>query len=238
MELSFEKWMQQMKDLQTPPTRQPPPAVTTKRRLSYTNAELHAKALTIAYVARNADGSFTQFKIHKTEIKAAWTTIVAETQSNQNAITDLRLAPLDEWEDPERRKRNVFARGVTVQPNECLQQCLRKQSMGNPVLLVCWERPPTAPQQPDPTPKICCKRKTWHYFLFTNGIVSDGKPVVLVHTASGTKQLAEAGIQTVSSSPFIQWVSGKVNTAKWEIVSLTELSASVRIRLDADAESI
>lgn len=236
MELSFEKWMQQMKDLQTPPTRQPPPAVTTKRRLSYTNAELHAKALTIAYVARNADGSFTQFKIHKTEIKAVWTTIVAETQSNQNAITDLRLAPLDEWEDPERRKRNVFARGVTVQPNECLQQCLRKQSMGNPVLLVCWEKPPPAP--PQHTPNMCCKRKAWHYFLFTNGTDADGKPVVLVHTASGTKQLDEEGIQSVSSSPFIKWMTDKANAAKWEIVSLTELSASVRIRLDADTHDI
>jgi hypothetical protein len=28
----------------------------------------------------------------------------------------------------------------------------------------------------------------------------------------------------------------KANTAKWEIISLTELSASVRIRLDADTQ--
>ena len=232
MELSFDKWMQQMKELKNPP----PPETVTKRRVSYTNAELQAKALAVAYVARNADGSFTQFKIHKTEIKAVWTTIVAETQSNRNAITDLRLAPLDEWEDPERRKRNVFARAVPVQPNECLRQCLRRQPMGNPVLLVCWEKPPTA--SPQPTPSMGCKRKAWHYFLFTNGTDTDGKPVVLVHSASGTKQLDEDGIQSVSSSPFIKWASDKANTEKWEIVSLTNHSASVRIRLNADAEGI
>ena len=129
-----------MKELKTPP----PPETVTKRRVSYTNAELQAKALAVAYVARNADGSFTQFKIHKTEIKAVWTTIVAETQSNGNAITDLRLAPLEEWEDPARRKRVIFARGVSVKPNECLCKCLQRQSIENPVLLVCWER---APQQ-------------------------------------------------------------------------------------------
>jgi hypothetical protein len=85
---------------------------------------------------------------------------------------------------------------------------------------------------------MCCKRKVWHYFLFVNGTDADGKPAVLVHTASSTRKLDQEGIQSVSSSPFIKWVSEKVNTAKWEIVSLTELSASVRIRLDADTQGI
>ncbi len=221
--------------------------------------ELQASNLAIAYVARNPDGSFTQFKIHTTEIKAVWTTVVAETQSNGNAITDLRLAPLEEWEDPARRKRVIFARGVPVKPNECLGKCLQQQSIENPVLLVCWERVPQQQQHQNnnnnsrrtsSSSSSSCNNnnnnyynnrhnnnnniKQWNYFLFSNGTdtaTHRGGPVVIVTSASGTQQLDEEGIQSVASSAFINWITKKAKEERWEIISLTNLSASARVRM-------
>ena len=242
----MDQWMQRMKEEmgeETTRDRQaaaaPPPTTNNNKRVSYASKELQASNLAIAYVARNPDGSFTQFKMQKTEIKAVWTTVVAETQSNGNAITDLRLAPLEEWEDPARRKRVIFARGVSVKPNECLCKCLQRQSIENPVLLVCWER---APQQ---SRRTTCNNNTtpcnskhtskqWNYFLFSNGAdtaTHRGGPVVIVTSASGTQQLDEEGIQSVASSAFINWITKKAQEERWEIISLTNLSASARVRM-------
>ena len=226
--MDFDKWMEQMKQLQTP-TPEP-----TKKRIAYSRKELQASDLAVAYVTRNSDGSFTQFKIHKTSIRAVWTTVVAETQSNKNAVTDLRLAPLDEWENPDRRKRNVFAHGVPIQPNECLKKCLQNQPIENPVLLVCWEKPPQAAVVPQYKKACTQSSKEWHYFLFTNSTdtsETNGGPVVLVHSATGTHQLDECGIKSVASSAFINWVTNKVRSDSWQVISMTNMSTSVRVRM-------
>ena len=48
-----------------------------QQRTAYSKAELQAEQISIAYVQRNADGSFETLRMNKTAIKAAWTTIVA-----------------------------------------------------------------------------------------------------------------------------------------------------------------
>jgi hypothetical protein len=198
------------------------------KRMVYESKELHMEKIAIAYVVRNADGSFTQVKMHKSSIQAVWTTVVAETKQSDNSITEMRLAPLHEWENPQSRKRNVFSQGKMVQPNECLRNRLQRMTtpMENPVLLVCWDKIPCRPEKTN-------KRKQWKIVLFTNGTDttnSAGGPIVLVHTSAGTMQLDEDGIQSVASSLFINWLQNKVHTDGWEIISLMAMAASVRFR--------
>ena len=202
----------------------------TTRRTTYSEKELHAEDLTIAYVVHNADGSFDTVKMRKTSVKAAWTTIISETQSNNTTISDMRMAALDEWGKPNTLKRNVYKQGIQVQPNQCLRKFLRKTPIENPVLLVCWDIPAAAePHQHDPS--ICCnKRKEWQYFLFTNGTGESG-PIVLVHSATGISQLDEEGIQSVGSSKFLDWITRKNHDEKWEIISLLGMAASVRVKV-------
>ena len=226
-DFNIEQFIQQMGSMgrQSKDDHEP-----TRKTVAYSHKELKVEDITVAYVVNNADGSFTQLKIHKTAVKAVWTSIIAETEKNKNSVTDMRLAPLDEWEDPNRRKRNVYSRGVTVQPNECLCKCLKRNPVNNPVLLVVWERSPSTNLA---NKSICCMRKKWKIVLFTNSTDTTrckGGPIILVHTASGTVQLDEVGIQTVSSSAFIDWLQTKVQTEGWEIISLLPMAASVRMR--------
>jgi hypothetical protein len=211
-------------------TRQAPK--TQRRTLAISQKKLQVQDISVAYVVHNADGSFTQLRIQKTEIKAVWTTIVAETEKAKNSVTDLRLAPLDEWEDESRRKRNVYARGVTVEPHECLCKCLKQNPIENPVLLVVWERPPSTPTRMENS-KVCSVPKQWDIILFTNSTDTTkfkGGPIILVHTASGSAQLAEDNIYSVASSAFIAWLQNKAAIEGWEIISLTMTSASVRMK--------
>jgi hypothetical protein len=195
-----------------------------RKRTTRTSKELHVEDLSIAYVLHNADGSFETVKMHKTSIKAAWTTIVAETQSSNNTVIDMRMAPANLWERKNIRRRDVFANGVQVQPNQCLRKFLKHANIEDPILLVCWDKPPPSEQ--------CCKRKEWQYYLFTNGTDhTSGEPVVLVHSATGISQLDEEGIQSVASSKFINWITGKTHSDGWEIVSLLGMAASVRVKV-------
>ena len=200
-------------------------AQTTTRKTS-TRKELHAEDLTVAYVLHNADGSFKTVKIHKTSIQAAWTTIITETKSNNNSITDMRMADANMWEKGNTRRRDVFDSGMAVQPNQCLRNFLKQANINDPILLVCWEKPPHVHD-----PKMCCKRKEWQYFLFTNGTDTQGGPIVLVHSSTGVCQLDEEGIQSIASSKFINWITGKTKNDKWEIVSLLGTAASVRVKV-------
>ena len=193
-------------------------------RKTSTRKELHAEDLTVAYVLHNADGSFKTVKIHKTTIQAAWTTIITETKSNHSSITDMRMADANMWEKGNTRRRDVFDSGMTVQPNQCLRNFLKQANINDPILLVCWEKPPH-------DPKMCCKRKEWQYFLFTNGTDTQGGPIVLVHSSTGVCQLDEEGIQSIASSKFINWITGKTKNDKWEIVSLMGTAASVRVKV-------
>ena len=232
----------------------PPPSVaeaqqqqqTSRKALYASSKELHVKDLVVAYVRKNSDGSFTQLKIHKTKVEAAWTTIIAETTKNTNQITDMRMAPLEKWENPAPHgKRVIYAEAEPVQPQEDLGQFIRNRTIRNPVLLVCWENAPSScsavvEQQQQPTTKHInhkkknCKRRQWYYCLFTGGVditKPKGGPVILAHTEVGTSQLDEDGINCIASSAFIDWITHKVNTEGWEVISLTNLSASVRVRL-------
>ncbi len=76
-------------------------------------------------------------------------------------------------------------------------------------------------------------RKKANIILFTNGTDTckcKGGPIVLVHTAAGTAQLDEPGIQSIASSAFIEWLQNKVQTEGWEIISLMAMAASVRVK--------
>jgi hypothetical protein len=228
-DFNMEQFIQQMGAMGKQPKEDYEP---TRKTVAYSRKELKVEDITVAYVVNNPDGSFTQLKIHKTAVKAVWTSIIAETEKNKNSVTDMRLAPLDEWEDPNRRKRNVYYRGVTVQPNECLCKCLKRNPVDNPVLLVVWERLPSTPAHLA-NKNVCCMSKKWKIILFTNGTDTTkckGGPIILVHTASGTAQLDESGIQTVASSAFIDWLQTKVQTEGWQIISLMPMAASVRVR--------
>ena len=236
---------------QTPPEAQPynnnpptPQQLTRRRALYASSKELHVKDLAVAYVRKNSDGSFTQLKIHKTTVEAAWTTIIAETTQNTNQITDMRMAPLDKWENPAPHgKRVIYANAETVQPQEDLGRFIRNKSIRNPVLLVCWENAPQqtctdVAEQPSSSKHINkkkhCKRRQWHYCLFTGGVditKPKGGPVILAHTEVGTSQLDEDGVNCIASSAFIDWITHKVNTEGWEVISLTNLSASVRVKI-------
>ena len=197
-----------------------------RKTVAYARKELQVKDIAVAYVVHNADGSFTQLMIHKTEVKQVWTTVIAETEKAKNSITDLRLAPLDQWEDGSQRKRNVYAQGVVVQPKECLCKCLKRNNIENPVLLVVWEHPAHIRNS-----KVgCTRKKNWNIILFTNSTKCKGGPVILVHTASGTEQLDEQGVNTIASSAFIEWLEKKIQTEKWEVISLDATTASVRVR--------
>ena len=194
-----------------------------RKAMAYSRKQLQVKDITVAYVVHNANGSFTELRMHKTEVKQVWTTVIAETEKAKNSITDLRLAPLNQWEDRNQRKRDVFEQGVVVQPRECLCKCLKQNNIENPVLLVVWEHPVHS-----------CTRKKWSIILFTNGTDTTkckGEPVILVHTASGTAQLDEQGVKTIASSAFIEWLQNKVQTEKWEIISLNDMAASVRAKI-------
>ena len=200
-------------------------AVTYSEPERKTVANRKLQDIAVAYVVHNADGSFTQLQMHRMEVKQVWTTVIAETEKARNSITDLRLAPLDQWEDEGQRKRSVYAQGVAVQPNECLCKCLKRKNIVNPVLLVVWEHLARIRNR-----KACCTRKTnWSIILFTNSTKCKGGPVILVHTASGTAQLDEQGVDTIASSAFIEWLENKVQTEKWEVISLDATAASVRV---------
>ena len=225
-DFNLDLFMQQMKAASISQDETP-----QRRRVEYSSKAVEAKDIAVAYVVHNADGSFTQLKMHKTEIKAVWTTVVAETEKNKNSVTDMRLAPLSKWEDPTTRKRVVYAQGVAVKPNECLCKCLNRNPIDNPVLLVVWETPPSTPTH-IANSSFCCKRKDWNIVLFTNGTDTTkcgGGPVVLVHSASGTAQLDEKGIQTIASGPFIEWLQNKVEEEGWKVISLLPTAASVRV---------
>jgi hypothetical protein len=215
----------------TPSSDEPDNTYEPKReveRKTYSRAQMQVKEIAVAYVVHNADGSFTQLQMRKTQVTQVWTTVIAETEKAKNSVTDLRLARLDEWEDQSRRKRNVYARGVVVQPKQCLCRFLKANPIENPVLLVVWEHPVHLGND-----KICCARKKWSIVLFTNGTDTTkckGGPVILVHTASGTAQLDEEGITTIASSAFIEWLQNKVQTEKWEVISLNAVAASVRVK--------
>jgi hypothetical protein len=81
--------------------------------------------------------------------------------------------------------------------------------------------------------KVCSAPKQWDVILFTDGTDTTkckGGPVILVHTASGSAQLAEDNIYSVASSAFIAWLQNKAAIEGWEIISLTMTSASVRMK--------
>ena len=222
-DFNLDLFMQQMKAASLTQDETP-----QRKRIEYSSKAVEAKDIAVAYVVHNADGSFTQLKMHKTEIKAVWTTVIAETEKNKNSVTDMRLAALNDWQDPNARKREVYAQGVAVQPNECLCKCLKRNPIDNPVLLVVWETNPSTP-----APSVSCKRKDCNIVLFTNGTdttKSGGGPVVLVHTASGIEQLDEPGIQTIASSAFIEWLQNKVEGEGWKVISLLPMAASVRVK--------
>lgn len=234
MDLAFDQWMQKMKQNQADTGDQAPRSYSAASSMEVSKSDLE-----IAYVARNPDGSFTQFKMTKTAMKAVWTTVIAETQSSQTSITDIRLASLDQWVDPQvGRKRVVFARAARVQPNECMKRLMQRNPIENPVLLVCWERPPAQWKKTNPSPHVhnkamCCRRKEWHYILFTNSTKAcSGKPIIIVTTATDSQPLYEEGIDTIASCAFVNWITQKVRTEKWEIISLTKNSASARVKLD------
>jgi hypothetical protein len=196
---------------------------TTKR--TSTQKELHREDLSIAYVTHNSDGSFTQVRLSKSSIKAAWTTIIEETQNSNSTVADMRMAPLAEWERPDTRRRNVYNLGLPVQPNQCLSKFFQQTPIENPVLLVCWETAPSL---------ACKKREEWRYVIFTNGTDTScscgGRPSVLVHSSAGVSQLNEPGIESVSSKNFIEWIDKKTRDDGWEIISLVETAASVRMK--------
>ena len=213
----IEKYFEKMAEKNSPTPK--------NKKMVYNSRELHVEDIAIAYVVHNADGSFTQIKMHRSSIKKVWTTIIAETEKSKTSVTEMRLAPLPAWEDPETRKRHVYSQGMAVQPNECMRKCLQRMPIQNPVLLVCWDKVPCRPENN--------KCKQWKIILFTNGTDttnSAGGPIVLVHTSAGTMQLDEDGIQSVASSVFINWLQQKVQTDGWEIISLMAMAASVRFR--------
>jgi hypothetical protein len=240
----FKDFIRQLNESRYPP---PPPSDAPSaplRRKVTTRAsskELHVKDLAVAYVKENPDGSFTQFKLHTTSVQVAWTTIIAETTRNNNQITEMRMAPLSEWKHPPLHgKRVIYANAARVNPNEDLCQFLRQRPIENPVLLVCWENnnsdnnAATTTTAHKNNKKKHCKHKEWHYCLFTGGVditKPKGGPIILVHTETGTCQLDEAGVNCIASSAFIDWITHKVNNEEWEVISLTNLSASVRVKI-------
>ena len=181
-------------------------------------SKLHAEDLTIAYVVHNSDGSFTEVKMRRSSMEAAWTNIVEETQSSNNAVAEMRMAPLEQWKRQDMRKRNVYSTAFPVQQNQCLLKFLQQTPIEDPVLLVCWEAAPGC--------RVCGKGTKWQYVLFTDTECEDG-PMVLVHTDTGTRHLEEEGIQTIASSKFIGWITKK----GWDVISLTGNSASVRLKI-------
>ena len=232
----FRDFIQSLNQSRKNQSTERPPAAPMRRTTKASSKELHVQDLAVAYVRHNPDGSFTQFKLHKTSVQMAWTTIIAETTRNKNQITDMRMAPLDEWKDPPSRgKRVIYANAEPVQPNEDLDQFLMQKPIDNPVLLVCWDKAPDAVVVANANgKKKHCKRKQWHYCLFTGGVditKPKGGPIILVHTETGTCQLDEEGLECISSAAFIDWITHKVNTEGWEVISLTNMSASVRMKV-------
>ena len=218
--------------LERVPIENPVLVVRWEPRNTRSQRELHVEDLTVAYVVHNADGSYRTVKMRKTTVKAAWTTIISETQSNNNLITDMRMAAANKWENKTTRRRDVFEEGIRVNPNQCLRKFLNRANIEDPILLVCWEQPP------DTTTTTAIKVPEaaggWQYYLFTDGTdascAGEGGPIILVHSAAGICQLDENGIKTIGSSKFIEWITKKTAHDGWELISLTDRSASVRVK--------
>jgi hypothetical protein len=204
---------------------------TTTTRTTKTQKELHAEQLSVAYVVKNPDGSFSTVNIHRTTVQAAWTTVVQETRSHQNQIVDMRMAPRDMWGKENVRRRDVYSKATPVRERDNLCDLIQQARLSNPLLLVCWDRPVQTPHKHNP--KMCCPRKCWQYYIFTNGNDPScgGGPVVLVHSANGIGQLDEQGILSVGSSKFLRWLTEKTQKDGWEVVSLTDEAASVRLKV-------
>jgi hypothetical protein len=214
-------------------TTNPRNTPTTITRTTSTKKELQAEQLSVAYVVKNPDGSFSTVNIRKTSVQAAWTTIISETRNHQNQIVDMRMAPRDMWGKENVRRRDVFDKAMPVNQKDNLCDIIRQSSFNDPLLLVCWDRPQASAHRHDP--KKCCKRKQWQYYIFTNATDAacsgTGGPIVLVHSAEGIGQLDEGGIISIGSTKFLAWITEKTRTDGWEVISMTDEAASVRFKL-------